>query len=84
MIIELLFKLIFGAVDLLISLIPEIKFNISLPDTTAFREMLGLANYFFPIGTLIAALGVLIAVQNVQFILKIFNFVYKKIPFIGG
>ncbi len=46
MIIELLFKLIFGAVDLLISLIPEIKFDISLPDTTAFREMLGLANYF--------------------------------------
>ena len=84
MIIELLFKLIFGVVDLLISLIPEIKFDISLPNTTAFREMLGLANYFFPIGTLISALGVLIAVQNVQFILKIFNFVYKKIPFIGG
>lgn len=84
MIIELLFKLIIGAVDILISIIPTIEFDFNLPDTTAFREMLGLAVYFFPVGTLIIALGVLIAVQNVQFILKIFNFVYKKIPFIGG
>lgn len=84
MIIELLFKLIFGVVDLLLSLIPTIKFDFALPDTTVFREMLGLANYFFPIASLISALGVLIAIQNIQFILKIFNFIYKKIPFIGG
>ena len=82
MIIELLFTLIFGLVDLILSLIPDIQFDFDLPDTTSFREFLGLAVYFIPIATIISAIGVLIAVQNSQFILKIFNFIYKKIPFI--
>lgn len=84
MIIKLLFDLIIGIVDLFLSLIPTIEFNFEMPDTSFFSEMLGLADYFFPVGSVVAALGVLIAVQNVQFILKVFNFIYKKIPFIGG
>ncbi|MBL1224581.1 hypothetical protein [Enterococcus sp. BWR-S5] len=84
MIIELFFKLIFGLVDLFLSLIPAIDFNFEMPDTTAFSEFLGLADYFFPIGTMVTAIAVLLAVQNIQFILKIFNFIIKKIPFIGG
>lgn len=84
MIIKLLFDLIIGIVDFFISLIPTIEFSFEMPDTSFFREMLGLADYFFPVGSVVAALGVIIAVQNVQFILKIFNFIYKKIPFIGG
>lgn len=82
MIIELLFELIFGLVDLILSLIPTIDLNFSMPDTTFFREMLGLADYFFPVGTMISCIGVIIAVQNISFILKIFNYIYKKIPFI--
>ena len=84
MIIKLFFNLLVGIVDLFLSLIPEINLTFEMPDTTFFREMLGLADYFFPVGSVVAALGVIIAVQNVQFILKIFNFIYKKIPFIGG
>lgn len=82
MIVELLFELIFGLVDLILSLIPTIDLNFSMPDTTFFREMLGLADYFFPVGTMITCIGVIIAVQNISFILKIFNYIYKKIPFI--
>lgn len=82
MIIELLFELIFGLVDLILSLIPTIDLNFSMPDTTFFKEMLGLADYFFPVGTMISCIGVIIAVQNISFILKIFNYIYKKIPFI--
>lgn len=82
MIIELLFELIFGLVDLILSLIPTIDLNFSMPDTTFFREMLGLADYFFPVGTMISCIAVIIAVQNISFILKIFNYIYKKIPFI--
>lgn len=82
MIVELLFELIFGLVDLILSLIPTIDLNFSMPDATFFREMLGLADYFFPVGTMISCIGVIIAVQNISFILKIFNYIYKKIPFI--
>lgn len=84
MIIKLLFDLIIGVVDLVLSIIPDLEFTFEMPDTSYFSEMLGLADYFFPIGSVVAALGVLIAFQNMQFILKVFNFVYKKIPFIGG
>lgn len=83
MIIELFFKLIISLVDILISIIPSIDINIEMPDTTWFREMLGLADYFFPIGTLISVLGVIIAVQNAQFFIKIFNWIIKRIPFFG-
>lgn len=82
MIIELLTGLIFGLVDLLFSVVPSVEINFSMPDTTFFREMLGLADYFFPVGTMIACIAVIISVQNINFILKIFNFIYKKIPFI--
>ncbi|MBM7709601.1 hypothetical protein [Enterococcus lemanii] len=82
MIIELLTGLIFGLVDLLLSVVPSVEINFSMPDTTFFREMLGLADYFFPVGTMIACISVIISVQNINFILKIFNFIYKKIPFI--
>lgn len=82
MIIELLFNLIFGIIDIFLSLLPEINFEFEMPDTSTFQQWLGLADYFFPVGTLIAAIGVLIAFQNINFILKIANFVYKKIPFI--
>lgn len=82
MIIELLTGLIFGLVDLFLSVVPSVEINFSMPDTTFFREMLGLADYFFPVGTMIACIAVIISVQNINFILKIFNFIYKKIPFI--
>lgn len=82
MIVELLFGLILGLVDLILSLIPSINLNFSMPDTTFFREMLGFADYFFPVGTMISCIGVIIAVQNIGFILKIFNYIWKKIPFI--
>lgn len=67
----------------MLSVLPSIDLNFDLPDTTFFREMLGLADYFFPVGTLVAALGVIITVQNAQFFVKIFNWIIKKIPFIG-
>lgn len=83
MIVEGFFKLIFALVDLILSLIPTINFEFEVPDISSFQDMLGLADYFFPIETVVSAIGVLIVVQNTQFILKIFNFIYKKIPFLG-
>lgn len=83
MIIEGFFKLIFGLIDLLLSLLPTFSFDFNLPDISGWQDMLGLANYFIPIEAMVAAIGVLIVVQNAQFILKIFNFIIKKIPFIG-
>ena len=83
MIVEGFFKLIFGLIDLILGLIPSFTFDFELPNVSDFQDMLGLANYFFPIESCVAAIGVLLIIQNAQFILKIFNYIYKKIPFIG-
>ena len=83
MIIELLFKLVIGLVNMFIKLIPTVDFNINLPDTTYFRQLLGAINWIFPIDTFIQALAIWFLFQNAQFFLKIFNFVWKKIPFLG-
>lgn len=83
MIIEGIFKLLLGLIKLLLGLIPQISFDIDFPDMTFFKDSLGMADYFFPIGTLISAIGIVILVQNSKFILKIFTFILKRIPFIG-
>jgi len=54
-----------------------------MPDTTFFNEMLGIADYFFPVSTLIAALSTILIVQNAQFFIKIFQWLWKKMPFVG-
>ncbi|EGO5850668.1 hypothetical protein WMI_01339 [Enterococcus faecalis EnGen0363] len=83
MIIEGVFSLLLGLIRLLLGLIPNVEFNLKLPDLSFFREAIGMANYFFPFETLVAAIAVIITVQNSKFILKIFTFVLKRIPFIG-
>lgn len=83
MIVELLFKLIVGLVGLFLNLVPTINFDISLPDTTYFRQILGAINWVFPVETLVQALVIWFLFQNSQFGLKIFNFLWKKIPFLG-
>ena len=82
MIIKLLFNLVISIINFILALIPDLKFNFDMPDTTFFSNFLGLANYFFPVETLLLAISILIVFQNTKFILKIFNFIYKKIPFI--
>ena len=84
MLIEGFFKLIGSLLSFILSLIPEVKFEFDMPDMTYFQQLLGMADYFIPVGSIIACIGVIITVQNAQFILKVFNFIYKKIPFIGG
>lgn len=83
MIIELAFNLIMSLVRLLLNLIPTIDLTIDFPDTTSFREFLGLANYFIPIEHIVGAIGIILVVQNAHFLVKIFTFILKRIPFVG-
>lgn len=83
MIVEALFKLVMGLITSFFSLIPTINLNITLPDTTYFRQLIGAISWIFPIGTFLQAIAVWFVFQNLQFVLKMFNFVWKKIPFLG-
>lgn len=83
MIVKLLFDLLIGLFDFFLSLIPTIDFNLTLPDTTYFRQILGAINWVFPMETFLQAIVIWFMVQNTQFGLKIFNFLWKKIPFLG-
>lgn len=82
MIIELLFRLVLSIFQLMLNLVPQVNFQWDVPDLSFFSDMMGLANYFFPVGQLMTGISVIVFCQNLGFILKVFNWIYNKIPFI--
>lgn len=84
MILEMLIKLIFGVVNLLLALLPEIKlpesFGSYISDSV---YLLSFASYFLPIPTILACISVIVIVDNVKLFVSIFNWIISKIPTIS-
>lgn len=84
MILELLIDLFFGFIDLLLSLIPNI--NISgdiLNGISTLGQYVGYADTIVNLNVAISCVLLIIAVDNISFFVKIFNFIMRKIPFIS-
>lgn len=84
MIIEGLIKLLFGVVNMLLSLIPKIELPdgfISLFDDSVY--LLSFATYFLPVQTILTCLTVIFIVDNVKLFVSIFNWIISKIPTIS-
>lgn len=84
MIITVIFEFILNIVSLILSFIPEIKLNVdiggyvgSLADTFAYLDS------FVSLKVLTFCISSILIVDNFSFILKIFNFIWSKIPFIN-
>lgn len=84
MILEGIIKLFLGMVNGLMSIIPTIK----LPD--GFLALLGdvnyifsLAAYFLPIPTILICVSVILIIDNIKFLMSIFNWIISKIPTIN-
>ena len=84
MILEGLIRLFFGLVDLVISLIPKITLPDNLSGMLAdVTYLFSFATYFLPVGTITACLGIIFMVDNVKFLMSIFNWIISKIPTIS-
>ena len=84
MIIEGTCMLVFGVIILLMDLIPSITlpegFAVILDD---IRFLISSANYFIPIPTVLVCLTTIFLVDNVKFLMSIFNWIISKIPTIN-
>lgn len=81
MLLEALLRLIFGLVDLLVSLIPTIdlpdEFFVGMEDVSAF---VGQLSYVLPVNTFLMCLSVIFVLQNARLFVSVFNFIIRKIP----
>lgn len=79
--LQLIVQLIFGVVELVLMLIPDITFdgNFFLALKSVHDVMDG-ASYLIPFGTFFACISVFFLLHNVTLIISIFNWILRKIP----
>lgn len=83
MIIELLFNLIFGIVNLIISMIPDFDININLGWISGLSVVFQYVDMFCDVGVLLMIISVVLLRDNFIFIKNIIMALVRKIPFIG-
>ncbi|MGM0124291.1 hypothetical protein IGI37_001665 [Enterococcus sp. AZ194] len=83
MIIELLFKLLFGIIDLIIGLIPSFDISIDLGWIGGLSAVFKYINVFVDVGVLLMIISVVIIRDNFIFLKNILMAIVRKIPFIN-
>lgn len=83
MLLELLVDILFGLIDLVVSLIPDIDISLDLGPLSAVTVYFGYLDNFLDMTVIISALGVVFLIINAGFIVRIFNFIVRKIPTIS-
>lgn len=81
MIIEMITDIFFGLVNLVISLIPDISISGDiLGGFTALASFTGYISDVVNIPIILSCISLTILIDNASFIIKIFNFIIRKIP----
>lgn len=83
MVLELLVDILFGLIDLIVSLIPDIDLSLDLSPLTAVTVYFGYLDNFLDMTAVLSALGLVFLIINAGFIVRIFNFIVRKIPSIS-
>lgn len=83
MIVELLFNLIFGVINFIISLIPSFDFEINLNWISRLSMVFQYIDMFCDVGVLLMIISLIILRDNFIFIKNIIMALVHKIPFIG-
>lgn len=84
MILEMIISLVFGVVELLVAMIPDINLSGGFMNGVGqVSVVVDYMSYVLPMGTMALCVGVFITLSNIKFIIGIFNFVIRKIPFIN-
>lgn len=83
MLLETVVDLFFGLIELVIDLLPSFDFKINLAPVQAVSVYFGYADNFVDMKAVSVALGFAFLVINAGFIVRIFNFIIRKIPTIS-
>lgn len=81
MVTEILFNLLFGAVNLLLSFLPVIVLPTEIVGGLAgLVELFAVASYFVPINTVVFAIGVWFTLMTGKGLVVLANWLIRKIP----
>lgn len=81
MILEMLSDMFFGLVTLVVSLIPDISIGGDiLGGFSALGSFVGYVSDVLNIPVILSCIAFTLLVDNISFIIKIFNFIIRKIP----
>lgn len=84
MIIQILFEVILGLIGTVFSAIPSIDFPLDfINGLESFKGIMQTVGAFLPLPTFVICLTVIFALDNIKFLISIFNFIVRKIPTIG-
>lgn len=83
MIVELLFNLVFGLVNFIISLIPSFDVDINLGWLSGLSTVFQYLDMFCDVGVLLMIISLVMLRDNFLFIKNIVFALIRKIPFIG-
>lgn len=71
----------FGLIDMFLSLLPEFDLSIDISGAVgAVSELFGYVNNFVSVNAILTCISLVLVVDNFSFIVKIFNFIIRKIP----
>lgn len=81
MIVESLFNTFFGILEVFLSFLPDISWNINSSFFTVFFDVLNVAVYFLPIRTIVSIFAIIFVIQGFKISVSILKTVISIIPF---
>lgn len=71
----------FGLIDMFLSLLPEFDINVDISGAIgAVGQLFGYVDNFVSVNAILTCISLVLVVDNFSFIVKIFNFIIRKIP----
>lgn len=84
MILNSIIQVLLMFVNLVVSLIPEINFDFNISGYIgAVADIFGFIDTFVSVQAILLCVTASLIVDNFSFVVKIFNFIWSKIPFIN-
>lgn len=84
MILNSIIQVLLSFVQLVVSFIPELDFNFDIAGyVSSVSSIFGFIDSFVSVQAILFCISASLLVDNFSFIVKIFNFIWSKIPFIS-
>lgn len=84
MILQLLIDLFLGFIDIFLSFIPNISIDGNIMGSiSTFGQYVGYVDTIVDLSVMGSCIALILVFDNLGFIVKVFNFILRKIPFIN-
>lgn len=82
MIIEFIMNVVFSLLGTLFSALPNVAWNVNEGLLGTFFDLLDVALYIFPMGTVVAILTIVVSMQTFKIVIAIVKTIWDLLPFV--